>query len=461
MEDTFGKSRYAQAIVKKWQPLLDHKDFAPLTDRTRRTVTALMLENTQRQIISSDDNINLTSKFLMNETVSRTAGIQKYDPVLISLIRRTLPNLIAYDVCGVQPMTAPTGLVFALRARYDSQSGPEAFYNEANTGFSARGGMNVSPTDAGYANATVAGGAANNQGGLGGPDPVNFAGGVATDAGEVLGTGDSAWPQMATTIDRVTVTARLRALRADYTLEMAQDMQAVHGLNTEQTLTDILAAEIIADVNREIIRTIFVTARPGAQTDVTTPGVFDLNTDAGGRWLGERFKGLLFQVDREANVIARETRFGRGNIIICSSDVASALSNAGILSPSAALADSTKMTVDDTGNTFAGVLSGRYKVYIDPYAAGNYMVVGYRGSTDIDAGLFYCPYQPLILVKATDPRTMSPVLAFKTRYGVVANPFAEGTTLGGGAITPNTNRYYRRVLIDNLSGGSVFPPPAP
>jgi hypothetical protein len=369
-----------------------------------------------------------------------------------------MPNLIAYDVCGVQPMTGPTGLIFAMRARYANQEGTETFYNEVNTGYSSRGGSNTSAETAGYASATAAGGAAGNVGTTlnlatsnnAGNNTYNFAGGLATAVAEGLGSSNTTlFPEMAFSIEKVSVTAKSRALKAEYSLELSQDLKAIHGLDAETELSNILSSEILAEINREVIRTLIVTAVRGAAEGTTTAGIFDLDTDSNGRWSVEKFKGLMFQVEREANKIAKDTRRGKGNIIICSSDVASALQMAGVLDYAPAL-NSNNLQVDDTGNTFAGVLNGRLRVYIDPYAGSNYMVVGYKGASAFDAGLFYCPYVPLQMVRAVDPNTFQPKIGFKTRYGMVANPFAEGTTAGVGAITQDSNLYYRRLVVNNL-----------
>jgi hypothetical protein len=389
-------------------------------------------------------------------------GIDTFDPVLISLVRRAMPNLIAYDICGVQPMTGPTGLIFAMRSRYANQTGSnglangaiqdnETFYNEVNTAFTGAGGLSgVDANNFGLGfKGTIPG--ATNTSPLTATNTYNTGAGMTTSQGEALGVDSgNVFPQMAFSIEKVTVTAQTRALKAEYTMELAQDLKAIHGLDAETELSNILSAEVLAEINREIVRTINITAKPGAQDNVTTAGVFDLDTDSNGRWSVEKFKGLMFQLEREANQIAKQTRRGKGNIVICSSDVASALQMAGVLDYAPAL-NSNRLEVDDTGNTFAGVLNGRLKVYIDPYAlGGNYLTVGYKGSSAFDAGLFYCPYVPLQMVRAVDQSTFQPKIGFKTRYGVVANPFAQGLTKGSGALTINTNVYYRRVIVNNL-----------
>jgi len=377
-------------LVEKWQPVLEHEDLDKIDSSHKRSVTAQLLENTKKALEEGDAwSVNS----LLAETPTNAAGtggfsgsadaggpVAGYDPVLINLVRRSMPNLIAYDVAGVQPMTGPTGLIFAMRSRYSDQANTEAFYNEAE----------------------------------------------------------------------VSVTAKSRALKAEYTTELAQDLKAVHGLDAETELANILTSEVLAEINREVVRTIYTTAKAGSQSGVTTAGTFDLDVDANGRWSVEKFKGLMFQIEREANVIAKQTRRGKGNMIICSSDVASALQMAGVLDYTPALNSNNGLSVDDTGNTFAGVLNGRFRVYIDPYAANNYMVVGYKGSSAFDAGLFYCPYVPLQMVRAVGENSFQPKIGFKTRYGMVANPFAEGANQGLGALTADTNVYYRRTRISNI-----------
>ena len=410
-----------EELQAKWSPVLDHPELAKIADPYKKAVTAIVLENQQ----SAMDADRLT----LNETAPTnvTAGISNFDPILISLVRRALPNLIAYDVAGVQPMTGPTGLIFALRSRYGTQSGDEAFYNEANTIFSGIVG-NAGSAATGTANSAVSasGPLANTS--------FDSGQGMSTATGEAL---DSAFAQMSISIEKVTVSAKTRALKAEYSLEMAQDLKAIHGLDAETELSNVLSTEILAEMNREVIRTIYVVAKPGAQFGTVTSGVFDLDTDSNGRWSVERFKGLIYHIEREANQIAKTTRRGKGNILIVSSDVASALAMAGVLQYTPAL--SADLTVDDTGNTFAGLLHGRIKVYIDPYFGGSAQgvelaTVGYKGTSPYDSGIFYCPYVPLQMVRAVDPGTFQPKIGFKTRYGIVANPFAEGLNQGLGAI---------------------------
>ena len=433
-------------LVEKWGPILEHDSFSPITDNHKKSVTATILENTERALQQEGDlSVSMTS--LLSEApvndVGATGGFTGgsaangpgagYDPVLISLVRRSMPNLIAYDICGVQPMTGPTGLIFAMRSRYGAQDGAEAFYNEANTAFGGAGTMTGSIAVADAANTTL----------------FETGTGMTTAAGEALGEGGgTAFAEMAFSIEKVTVAAKTRALKAEYTTELAQDLKAVHGLDAESELANILQSEILTEINREVVRTIYASSVVGA-SGTASAGVFDLDVDANGRWSVEKFKGLMFQIEQEANKIATDTRRGKGNIVICSSDVASALQMAGVLDYTPAL-NSNALEVDTTGNTFAGVLNGRYRVYIDPYAGTNYLIVGYKGSSAFDAGLFYCPYVPLQMVRAVGENSFQPKIGFKTRYGMVANPFATGTTPSEGALTANTNRYYRKVRIANL-----------
>jgi len=440
----------SEDIQNKWKPVIEHEDLPKINDSHKRSVTAVLLENTERALREAGGRSG--GQFLTEAAPSNQTGsdIDNFDPVLISLVRRAMPNLIAYDICGVQPMTGPTGLIFAMRAKYSNSSnaGVESFYNEVNTAFSTtRAGANtLGDKNVGTFPGNTTTGTAN----LAETGIYNFAGGMTIAEGEALGTsGSNTFPEMAFSIEKVSVTAKTRALKAEYTMELAQDLKAIHGLDAETELSNILTTEILAEINREVVRTIAVTAQIGANTGTTTQGRFDLDVDANGRWSVEKFKGLMFQVEREANQIAKSTRRGKGNIIICSSDVASALQMAGVLDYAPAL-NSNNLQVDDTGATFAGVLNGRIKVYIDPYAGGNYMVVGYKGASAFDAGLFYCPYVPLQMVRAVDTGSFQPKIGFKTRYGMVANPFAEGATAGLGALTKDSNVYYRRVLVDNI-----------
>jgi len=456
----------SEHLQEKWAPILDYDGLDPIQDAHRRSVTAILLENQEKEL---REERSFLSEAPTNSTASgANAGFSAdaaaggptagFDPVLISLIRRAMPNLVAYDLAGVQPMNGPTGLIFAMRSRYTNQSGTEALFNEADTAFSGQ--------DSGFDNTN---GMTNAAVGLGttaqspssdgnpsvlndsSPGTYNVGQGMRTDDAEGLGESDH-FNQMAFSIEKVTVTAKSRALKAEYSLELAQDLKAIHGLNAEAELANILSTEILAEINREVIRTIYNVAEAGAQANVATAGTFDLDTDSNGRWSVEKFKGLIFQMERDANAIAQRTRRGKGNMILTSADVASALTMAGVLDYTPAL--NSNLNVDDTGNTFAGVLQGKYRVYIDPYsanvAANQYYVIGYKGSSPYDAGLFYCPYVPLQMVRAVGQDTFQPKIGFKTRYGIVENPFSQGTTQGLGALTKNSNRYYRRVKVSNL-----------
>jgi len=454
----------AEHLQEKWAPLLDYNGLGEIRDSHRRAVTAILLENQERALREEREFLYETPTVNTDPSGTGAAGfsggasspVAGFDPVLISLIRRSMPNLVAYDLAGVQPMNAPTGLIFAMRSKYVDQNGTEALFNEADTAFSGQ--------NAGYGNTAGATGVAAGFGttAQSGSNPglltpgggtYNVGQGMSTAESEALdGTGASAFNEMAFSIEKVTVTAKSRALKAEYSLELAQDLKAIHGLNAEAELANILSTEILAEINREVIRTIYKIAEQGATLNTATSGVFDLDVDSNGRWSVEKFKGLIFQIERDANQIAQRTRRGKGNMILCSADVASALTHAGLLDYTPAL--NANLNVDDTGNTFAGVLNGRYKVYIDPYAANNsanqYYVVGYKGTSPYDAGLFYCPYVPLQMVRAVGENSFQPKIGFKTRYGIVANPFAEGTNAGLGRLEANSNRYYRRVRVDNL-----------
>ena len=446
----------SEQYEKKWQPVLEHPDLPKVKDSYRRAVTATILENQERAM--KEDASFLNEAAPTNATGS---AIANWDPILISLVRRAMPNLIAYDIAGVQPMTGPTGLIFAMRSRYTSQTGNEALFDEADTDFSSRNAAGDSSAGADGTSTTEHRGT--NPGILndGGAQGENYSrgSGMTTAAAEALGdSGSNAFAEMAFSIEKSTVTARSRALKAEYTMELAQDLKAIHGLDAETELANILSAEILAEINREVVRTIYINAEKGAAVNTTTAGVFDLDTDSNGRWSVERFKGLMFQLERDANRIAQRTRRGKGNMIICSADVASALQMAGVLDYTPAL--NNNLSVDDTGNTFAGVLNGRYKVYIDPYSANSaakqYYVVGYKGTSPYDAGIFYCPYVPLQMVRAVGQDTFQPKIGFKTRYGLVANPFAETGAQSGAATAVNhagsadSNRYYQRVQVANI-----------
>jgi len=469
----------AEHLQEKWAPLLDYEGASAIKDSHRRMVTAVLLENqekfmTEERAFLSESPTNAANAAGASGGFGGGAGLAAgpnagFDPVLISLIRRSMPNLVAYDLAGVQPMNGPTGLIFAMRSRYTNQSGTEALFDEAQSQFS--GQDSGSDLEQGLYTAKASDGESV---GFGTTSSTNLGSnpgllnssisqaeyavgqGMHTGDAENLGDGDgNAFNEMAFSIEKVTVTAKSRALKAEYSLELAQDLKAIHGLNAEAELANILSTEILAEINREVIRTIYKVAESGAAANTATSGIFDLDVDSNGRWSVEKFKGLLFQIERDANAIAQRTRRGKGNMILCSADVASALTMAGVLDYTPAL--NANLNVDDTGNTFAGVLQGKYRVYIDPYsanvAANQYYVVGYKGSSPYDAGLFYCPYVPLQMVRAVGQDTFQPKIGFKTRYGMVSNPFAEGSFADGqglGRIKANSNRYYRRVRVDNL-----------
>ena len=439
----------SESIQQKWQPVLEHPDLPKIEGAYKRAVTSMVLEN-QEKALKED------AAFLSEAAPTNATGtsIQNWNPILISLVRRSMPNLIAYDIAGVQPMSGPTGLIFAMRSRYASQTGGEALFDEADTDFSGR-----NATGSSVANKTGVAQSGTNPAVLNdSPAGAYTSGsGMTTDYAEALGdAAGNAFAEMAFSIEKSTVTAKSRALKAEYTMELAQDLKAIHGLDAETELSNILSAEILAEINREVVRSVYIGSEKGAQTNTTTAGIFDLDTDSNGRWSVERFKGLMFQLERDANVIAQRTRRGKGNMIICSSDVASALQMAGVLDYTPAL--NNNLNVDDTGNTFAGVLNGKYKVYIDPYsantAAKQYFVVGYKGTSPYDAGIFYCPYVPLQMVRAVGQDTFQPKIGFKTRYGLVANPFAgagaSDNITADGLTSANANRYYRKVQIANL-----------
>jgi hypothetical protein len=427
-----------QDLVKKWAPILEHESAPKIRDNYRKEVTAVLLENQEREMAKQREALFEAAPANAVGSYGDTGGFAKFDPVMISLVRRAMPQMIAYDVCGVQPMTQPTGLIFAMKSRYATQGGTEALFNEADTDFAGTG------THSGAYD-------------FGGSETTGT--GLATADGERLGqggTGDGSFGAMAFSIEKTSVTAKTRALKAEYSIELAQDMKSVHGLDAEGELSNILSTEILAEINREVIRTIYKTAKPGAQVGVTTAGTFDLDTDSNGRWSVEKFKGLMFQIEREANAIGQQTRRGRGNVIITSADVASALAMAGVLDYSSGLTGKNDLTVDDTSTTFAGILNGKYKVYVDPYtsnvSATQFFVVGYKGASAFDAGLFYCPYVPLQMVRAVDPNSFQPKIGFKTRYGLVANPFVnlDDGTSGQDNLTADVNYYYRRVKVSNL-----------
>ena len=430
----------SENLQEKWEPILEHSDLPKIEDNYKKAVTAVILENQEKAL--NEDRATLEEAAPLNSTGS---SISNWDPILISLVRRAMPNLVAYDICGVQPMTGPTGLIFAMKARYNDYptetrlNNSEALHGEARSAYSSGADPTAGPV---------------------GSDPISdpfdtsspsytdtTGSGMTTAAAESLGdAAGNHFAQMSFTIEKATVTAKSRALKAEYTLELAQDLKAIHGLDAESELANILSSEILAEINREVVRNVNLQAKTGA-ADTATAGTFNLDVDANGRWSVEKFKGLLFQIEREANTIAQETRRGKGNFILCSSDVASALSMSGVLDYAPAL--STGLNVDDTGNTFAGVLNGRVKVYIDPYAGVDYMTVGYRGSNPYDAGMFYCPYVPLQMVRAVGENTFQPKIGFKTRYGMVINPFV-GATPSNGMATAGTNQYYRKMAVSNI-----------
>ena len=430
----------SEKLQEKWNPIINHKDLPAIKDNYRRAVTAIILENQEKALREERSQASFQSltETAANATTGGSGNMANWDPILISLVRRSMPNLIAYDICGVQPMSGPTGLIFAMKSKYSTQGGTEALFNEAASGFSG------TRTQAGRSSSlpNVTGGSGADSDGV--QDSFDVGRGLATSAAEALGSGSSgagAFGEMAFSIEKATVTAKSRALKAEYTMELAQDLKAVHGLDAESELANILSAEILAEINREVVRTINVKAKLGAQqSNMAVTGTFNLLTDSDGRWNVERFKGLLIQIEREANVIAKDTRRGKGNFVLCSSDVATALAAAGVLDYAPAL--STNLEVDDTGNTFAGVLNGRTKVYIDPYATDDYVTVGYRGTNPYDAGLFYAPYVPLTMVRAVGQSDFQPRIGFKTRYGMVANPFAEANPVNDVG-TDRSNKYFR------------------
>ncbi len=431
-------------LTEKWAPVLNEESAGSITDNHKRSVTAALLENTEKALAEERGQAN----YLMEAAPTNATGaaINNWDPVLISLVRRAAPNMVAYDLAGVQPMSGPTGLIFAMKSRYTSQAGAEALFNEADTRFSGTqtgAAQTASPSGLDVVNADD----------LATIDSDRLTalatGGMATDSAEALGSaGNASFAEMGFSIDKATVTAKSRALKAEYSLELAQDLKAIHGLDAETELANILSTEILAEINREVIRTINSQAKSGAQqANVDVRGIFNLSTDADGRWSVEKFKGLLVQIEREANVIAKETRRGKGNVVVCSSDVATAMAASGMLDYAPAL--STNLNVDDTGNLFAGVLNGRTKVYIDPYATVDYVTVGYKGTNPYDAGVFYCPYVPLTMMRAVAEDTFQPKIGFKTRYGMASNPFV-GATAADGLAAAKSNQYYRIFRVDNI-----------
>ena len=446
----------SEHLQEKWAPILEHSELDNISDKYRKAVTSILLENQESFLREEAGILNEAAPTMsagsspagFSGTATATGPVAGFDPVLFSLIRRSMPKLIAYDIAGVLPMTGPTGLIFAMRSRYGTNrtAGTEAFFNEADAEFSAENAA----SDLGQSAQS-----GSNPGLLNDSGTYTTNTGMTTAQAEALGDASgNQFAEMNFSIEKVTVTAKSRALKAEYSLELAQDLKAVHGLDAESELANILSTEVLAEINREVVRTVYKVARPGAQNNTATAGIFDLDVDSNGRWSVEKFKGLLFQIERDMNAIGHETRRGKGNILICSADVASALSMAGVLDYTPALAGNSNLLPDDNSSTLAGTLNGRIKVYVDPYSANvsdrHFYVAGYKGSSAYDAGLFYCPYVPLQMVRAVGQDTFQPKIGFKTRYGMVANPFAEGTDQGGGDLDPNKNRYYRRVLVDNL-----------
>ena len=467
----------AEALKEKWSPVLSHEGAGAIKDNYRKAVTAVLLENTEKQLREERGMIQETSTVgAISATggnalggsglTTKTGGLAGFDPVMISLIRRAAPNLVAYDICGVQPMSGPTGLIFAMKSHYNNRSGAEALYNEPDANFSGNqqgpAAYNDPVAPLGDGGATDANPGLLNDATGGGTTAGNYerqGGLIPREDAETLGSGaGNLFNEMDFSIEKTAVTAKTRALRAEYTLELAQDLKAIHGLDAEQELANLLSSEILAEINREVVRTVYTVAKQGAQNNVANAGVFDLDVDSNGRWSVEKFKGLMFQIERDANAIAQQTRRGKGNFIITSADVASALAMSGTLDYSSGLSGAGGPSigeVDDTGNLLVGTMNGRIKVFVDPYSANvsntHYYVVGYKGSSPYDAGLFYCPYVPLQMLRSIDPETFQPKIGFKTRYGMVANPFVlNGSTPDAEALTHNKNQYYRRVRVSNL-----------
>ena len=472
----------AKALTEKWNPVLGHEGAGAIKDNYRKAVTAVLLENTEKQLREERGMLNEASNTVGainadglsgSALGSQTGGLAGFDPVMISLIRRAMPNLVAYDICGVQPMSGPTGLIFAMKYHYQEngstlRGGPEALYNEPDSNFSAS-----SAGSAVYNQTNAAGGDDTHPRGTVNPSNANANPGLLNDGGtyergergitrqnaETLGTSPTLFNEMSFSIEKTSVQARTRALKAEYTLELAQDLKAIHGLDAEQELANLLSSEILAEINREVVRTVYTIAKPGAQNNVANAGIFDLDVDSNGRWSVEKFKGLMFQVERDANAIAQQTRRGKGNFIITSADVASALAMSGTLDYTSGLSGAGGPSigeVDDTGNLLVGTMNGRIKVFVDPYSANvsanQFYVVGYKGTSPYDAGVFYCPYVPLQMLRSIDPNTFQPKIGFKTRYGMVSNPFVEASAgvPDAESLTANVNQYYRRVLVKNL-----------
>ena len=472
----------AKALTEKWNPVLGHEGAGAIKDNYRKAVTAVLLENTEKQLREERGMLNEASNTVGaigaaglsgSALGTQTGGLAGFDPVMISLIRRAMPNLVAYDICGVQPMSGPTGLIFAMKSHYQEngstlRGGPEALYNEPDSNFSASsaGSAVYNQTNAAGGDDTHPRGTVNPSNANANPGLLNDGGtyergerGIARENAETLGSGSTLFNEMSFSIEKTAVTARTRALKAEYTLELAQDLKAIHGLDAEQELANLLSSEILAEINREVVRTVYTIAKPGAQNNVANAGIFDLDVDSNGRWSVEKFKGLMFQVERDANAIAQQTRRGKGNFIITSADVASALAMSGTLDYTSGLSGAGGPSigeVDDTGNLLVGTMNGRIKVFVDPYSANvsanQFYVVGYKGTSPYDAGVFYCPYVPLQMLRSIDPGTFQPKIGFKTRYGMVSNPFVESVagTPDAEQLTANVNQYYRRVLVKNL-----------
>ena len=472
----------AKALTEKWNPVLGHEGAGAIKDNYRKAVTAVLLENTEKQLREERGMLNEASNTVGaiganglsgSALGTQTGGLAGFDPVMISLIRRAMPNLVAYDICGVQPMSGPTGLIFAMKSHYQEngstlRGGPEALYNEPDSNFSASsaGSAVYNQTNAAGGDDTHPRGTVNPSNANANPGLLNDGGtyergerGIARENAETLGSGATLFNEMSFSIEKTSVQARTRALKAEYTLELAQDLKAIHGLDAEQELANLLSSEILAEINREVVRTVYTIAKPGAQNNVANAGIFDLDVDSNGRWSVEKFKGLMFQVERDANAIAQQTRRGKGNFIITSADVASALAMSGTLDYTSGLSGAGGPSigeVDDTGNLLVGTMNGRIKVFVDPYSANvsanQFYVVGYKGTSPYDAGVFYCPYVPLQMLRSIDPSTFQPKIGFKTRYGMVSNPFVESVagTPDAEQLTANVNQYYRRVLVKNL-----------
>ena len=470
----------SKALTEKWSPVLSHEGAGTIKDNYRKAVTAVLLENTEATLREERGMINEASNTVGaigadglsgSGLTTKTGGLAGFDPVMISLIRRAMPNLVAYDICGVQPMSGPTGLIFAMKSHYQQtgsalRAGHEALFNEPDPNFSGNtqgpAAFNDPASPLGDGGTTDANPGLLNDTSGGGTTAGNYertAGNIAREDAEVLGSGSTLFNEMSFSIEKTSVTAKTRALKAEYTLELAQDLKAIHGLDAEQELANLLSSEILAEINREVVRTVYTVAKSGAQNNVANAGVFDLDVDSNGRWSVEKFKGLMFQIERDANAIAQQTRRGKGNFILTSADVASALAMSGTLDYSSGLTGAGGPSigeVDDTGNLLVGTMNGRIKVYVDPYSANvsntHYYVVGYKGTSPYDAGLFYCPYVPLQMLRSIDPSTFQPKIGFKTRYGMVANPFVlNGSTPDAEALTHGKNQYYRRVRVANLT----------